>query len=287
MSGGHAYSPVPQSGGYIGNSGVVVSAAGPRVMAGDYLRLRAITYDSTGQITVNYRLQTLPNYEIVTGTLVMDFSGTGAQTAVVKSLAEGWIIGFDAFISSGTISPGEVTATVDVVQSSGSVATPVMCLASGELTNTKSLGINSYPAQSAVSQGAVGTPTMATIAAPGAGNEFSVTVPSGQAWQLWAIRGLLTASATAASREVSFRLDNGTTKMWRACSGVTHTANQAIEYSGGGSTPQAAPSIAAARVVPLPPIVLPAGGIISSQTSNIQAGDAWTELTYCYSLWYV
>lgn len=126
------------------NLGLVRSAAGPYVEAGDSLRLRATTTDASGVLTVNYRMFSLANNAMVSGTFAMTFSGTGVQTAVSKPLTEGWLIGFIVFVSSGTITDGEVQASVDIIQGEGSAAFPVMNLGSGEISNIRSLGLNAY-----------------------------------------------------------------------------------------------------------------------------------------------
>lgn len=116
---------------------------GPRVYAGDFLRLNATTTDATGVLNLNGRLLTL-NHETVPLTLSMTFSGTGDQTAVITPLADGWIVGFTVYRVSGTLTDGEVQASVDVIQASGTGATPVMTLASGEITNIRRLGLWGY-----------------------------------------------------------------------------------------------------------------------------------------------
>lgn len=119
------------------------SAPGPRVMAGDWLRLNAITTDATGVLALNGRMMTLEGV-IFPLSLSMPFSGTGVQTPVVVPLTDGWIMGFSVHIASGTITDGEVQASVDVVQSTGTPGTVVMSLASGEVTNVRRLGLNGY-----------------------------------------------------------------------------------------------------------------------------------------------
>lgn len=130
-------------GGALASYSALGSAPGPRVMAGDYLRLNATTTDATGVLALNGRMMTLEGV-IFPLALQLTFSGTGDQTSVAIPLTDGWIMGFSVYVISGTITDGEVQASVDVTQGTGTPGTIVMSLASGEVTNVRRLGLNGY-----------------------------------------------------------------------------------------------------------------------------------------------
>ena len=115
----------------------------PRIFRGDFIRLRATTTDATGQLTLAGRIHTGDD-ETAPFILTLTFSGTGVQTATTAPLADGYLTGFSVYVSSGTITDGEVQASVDIMQGSGTGATVVATLASGEVTNVRSLGLNGY-----------------------------------------------------------------------------------------------------------------------------------------------
>ena len=115
----------------------------PRVFRGDFIRLRATTTDTTGELTLAGRIHTHDD-KTATFDTTLTFAGTGVQTAVTLPLADGYLTGFSVYVSSGTITDGEVQASVDVMQGSGNSATVVATLASGEVTNVRSLGLNGY-----------------------------------------------------------------------------------------------------------------------------------------------
>lgn len=115
----------------------------PRVFAGDRIRLRATTTNATGTLVLGGRIHTFED-EVTPFNTTLTFSGTGVQTAVTSPLWHGYVIGLTVYVSSGTITDGQVQASVDIVQGDGSSATPVATIASGEITNVRSIGLNGY-----------------------------------------------------------------------------------------------------------------------------------------------
>lgn len=131
------------AGGSLRLLGTVPATSGPFVRNGDFLRLNLTSTDASATVTMSGRLLTMSG-ELVPFTQNMVVTGAGDQTAVVTPLTDGWITGFIVFVAAGTITSGEISASVDVVQGSGTGLTRMMCLASGEITNTKSLGLGAF-----------------------------------------------------------------------------------------------------------------------------------------------
>lgn len=259
------------------------TAPGPFVMNGDVLVLSLTTSDATGSVNFNGRLLRLDG-EIVPWSETLTFSGTGTQTEKVTPLAAGWIIGFDVSRASGTLSNGEVTASVHLARNTGSLLQKMACLASGEITDIRSLGLWGYTYGLAASSTAAPDIQTDTIADPSAGAELTVTVPAAEVWELQSFRAVLTTNATVANREVSLRINNGTTTFFCSSSTTNQTAGTARGYTYSDFGSPWTGSLAATFMFPLPRIMVGAGYEIFTLTSNIQAGDQWSAAVVNYRL---
>jgi hypothetical protein len=277
--------PTPQSHNYQPSISTLASSPGPFVRGGDQIRLNATTTDSSGELTLAYRFLTKANEEIVTGRLTMTFSGTGVQTAITTPLAEGWIIGFAVYVSSGTITDGEVQASVDVIQGNGNSASVVMCLASGEVTNIRQLGLGAYNTIGGVVTITSPTVTTDTAASPAAGAEFTITVPASEVWDFYSLNARFVSSGSAGNREPSFAIKDGTNTIYRASINAYQIASRDFRYSFARNVPLT--SHAGTNniwTVPCPPIRLAAGYTIGSVTGGILVGDQWSGIAICYGL---
>jgi hypothetical protein len=119
-------------------------------------------------------------------------------------------------------------------------------------------------------------PKIVTGADPAAGQEFSVTVPTGEVWEVLSLEATLVTNATAASRYVQIIIDNGTTEFARVGSPVAQAASQTILYTASplvGAMPSSAPSNA--MVMNLPVQLLLPGYRVRSVTASLQTGDNW------------
>lgn len=265
--------PVP--GGDLRNYSELRTAPGPYVMNGDFLRLNASSTDASATLQLNGRLLTVQG-EIVPFNTTMSITGTGNQTAVPVPLVDGWIIGFDAFVSAGTITDGEVVASVDVVQGSGTGLTRVMNLASGEITNTRSLGLGAYlingPATTAVA------PTLGVSSVDGLnpGDQATWIVTAGQYWQIQGFTGQLVTSGTVATRRVSISINDGSNLVAFSSAEITQLLSLTRLYYANINTNPAATINNTSIVFVLPNILCGPSYQISTQVQNMQAGDQWS-----------
>ena len=273
-------SPLEYGGDYRQFPGVV-QAAGPRVQNGDWLTLTLTTSDATGSVQINGRILTDVG-EIVPFTALMTFSGTGTQTAVVARLGGGWLQGFDVHRVSGTLTDGEVIAAVHLGTGELAAARYECCLASGEVTDIRSLGLGAFLAQGTGS-GATTQPTIVTAtAAPAAGSNFTFTVTAAQVWEIFGVRALLTTSATVATRTYSVMIDDGTNVILRHEAALSQAASLAYGYSSNAVGALWTPITNNVYLVPIPPLMLAAGSRVRSNVTNIQAGDVLSECVILY-----
>jgi hypothetical protein len=129
--------------GSYGAVSTLATAAGPVVQNGDLIQLLVTSTDASATIRFEGRLLTLDG-EINPWLQDMIITGAGVQTPINVPLTNGWIIGFSVYVHTGTITVDEVEASVHVIRNTGNLVNRVMCLASGDLTNAKSLGLGAF-----------------------------------------------------------------------------------------------------------------------------------------------
>ena len=258
-----------------------VTAPGPYVQDGDVLILSVTTTDSSGSLNFNGRLLRLDG-EIVPWNETLTFSGTGTQTDKITPLVAGFIIGFDVSRASGTLTDGEVNASVHIGRNTGSLQQKLVCLASGEITNIRSLGLYNYTYGLAATSTALPTIVTAGIADPAAGVELTVTVPASTVWELQGFRAIFTTSATVATREVSLQLDDGTNTFYKAVASGTQTASLARGYNFTDSGSSYQSTGGGNFMVGIGRPMIGAGYRLSTSVSNLQATDAWTACFFNY-----
>lgn len=132
--------------------------------------------------------------------------------------------------------------------------------------------------------------TLQTItgAAPAAGSQWSLVVPTGESWEIVSARAQLVTSATVAARQTSLAIDNpsGTT-VYRFTSTPSQAASQTWAYTwstAGIDTANRSGEVASA----IPPQLIVGAGYTIRPTFNsgFQADDQWgipTALVYRYA----
>lgn len=138
-----------------------------------------------------------------------------------------------------------------------------------------------YPKQVAPPEmGSRVTYKVVTVANPGAGLEWTATVPAGKMWEVLAINWTFTPDATVGNRYSKLRTSDGTTEMSIIRASNVLATGTAYDMMYGNSS-SVSGSAAGLIMTQWKPIVLPTGGYIKSQTVSIQAGDAHTNI-YLY-----
>ena len=111
------------------------------------------------------------------------------------------------------------------------------------------------------------------LPAPATGAEWTMTVPSGQFWQILAVTAEIVASAVATNRVANLFVKTSTTTIYVATTPAAITASQTafVSWFIGSS----AFSNGTRQTAPMPDIILPPGTIVQSSTDNLDTGDAW------------
>jgi hypothetical protein len=116
----------------------------------------------------------------------------------------------------------------------------------------------------------------ATGADPAAGEEFSITVPGRAVWEIIAVRVVLVASASAATRAVKLQLDDGTNTFASLNVNDGITANETIALTWGRGLVLDDNFVGQIQsVLPDPTIMLP-GWRIRSVTGSLNSGDNYS-----------
>jgi hypothetical protein len=236
----------------------------------DHLRITTFNAAAGVELAIEGRYLDLDGRLVPSGGRHVPNTDRTAASTLIR-LGEGWLLDVTVRASAGTPRRGQCFALLELVRGFTGAVVPVALLSQGYVTDTARFG---WP-QSIVQHSTEGRGVIRAITGtdPAAGVEISETVPTNARWELLAIGFALVTDATAANREVTLTLDNGTSVYTRSPSRVNHTASLTRTYSAFQS-----PSLAAVTTDPtlnlqLPRLVLSDGHRIRTATSNLQAGD--------------
>lgn len=182
----------------------------------------------------------------------------------------------DVPISVTTIVRGEDSFTNEELVSIHLRAneTRVMLLCQGYIS---SVGSISWPAQpQLIPLQRSGKYHTISGANPAANAEWSITIPATQWWLVRAIRATLVTDANAANRRVALSIDDNGGLVQLIGSAATQVASQTTIYNWAPGNVVIDDQVGLRQYAPLPNgLLLPAGTVISSVTTNRQAGDDW------------
>lgn len=120
-----------------------------------------------------------------------------------------------------------------------------------------------------------------TLANPAAGADFSIVVPGGQVWRLWAVRATLAASAAAGTRDPKLTIDDQTTTAIGYPAGVTTAANGTTTYQWINAYPTlSATAEGALAAVPIVDLPLQPGWRVRAVTGAIDVADQWSAISF-------
>jgi len=195
---------------------------------------------------------------------------------------------FEAEINRGAYNMHQgVTLIKQYLEPSGHLSWPIGNVASGKVDGQGYYRIISTTCT-------VGTCSAGTFADSsgttlGAGEDWVLTVPAKTHWKFIGARGVFTTSATVATRQVQFGLDDGVTTFYSIWSTGSQAASLTHVYNlaGIGSNFTITPAAGAIQdYVTIPSGTrLTAGWRIRPITTAIQAGDVWSALTVIVEEW--
>lgn len=199
-----------------------------------------------------------------------------AQQFDIK-MAEGFLLSVQ--LAGGVVFRGQVYGQISLVRGIGSAFSQTWILSHGYITTKAPVG---WPnPRNDVPQARPGLISNTPVTNPGAGNDFTFTVPgaNGCRSRVIGVCGLLTTSAVAGNRQTSLLFQSGGSTLYRVVVGATQAASLAIRYSWGAGGPTQT-VVAANNIATGLPVewLLEPNQTISSATAGLDAGDAWSQI---------
>jgi hypothetical protein len=248
-----------------------------------YLRnedtVRLSTFSSSAGLTVSLRGVIVGlGGDPKTFTLDVVTDATRARKSVTARLGPGFVLYGAISVSGGSPNPGDVYATVEALVSDGIAGLPIALLASGSPTTGSAVPFSGQ-AQAAANVPRATTREI-TVANPGAGVDWTTTVPAGVLWQVQSIIATMTTSATVANRVLQYTADDSATVVARTATSTNQSASTTGVLSASvglqnvanfpGSTLFASTGLWSDTLLP--------AFRIASNTINIQAADQWSAI---------
>jgi len=176
-----------------------------------------------------------------------------------------WVSVVDA---NGTIEKGNVWVKVDLAVNNDNV----FGLTAGYVYGIQTI---SYPmAKMLPADPTNGQLTIAQSTNPAAGAEWSITVPLGEMWEILAIRFSLVTAATVGNRVVHIIAQVAGQTAYELISNTTQIISQNKTYTAMAGFTANSSADDNDIIIPMSTgIFIPQGDILSSQTTNLAAGD--------------
>jgi len=154
----------------------------------------------TARVSRTQLQRLLPSGRIQTDTFPFTHTGSGTPESTIVALSESFILSINVDLSGTNTRRGELFYQLQILRSTGPPAPLVQTLLQNYLTTTQTI---SYPLSRILDpyEGPARTVTQ-TPAVPGAGAEWTITVPANQRWRVRAIRMTLVTAAAGVARRV-------------------------------------------------------------------------------------
>lgn len=242
--------------------------------------IRVTSYNAAAGVTLACRGRVLTCDEGVKPSADTQTPNTDrtAKTTIVRT-AEGWLLGGQVFVTAGAPLVGQCFVVVELVQGESTAALALQTLAAGYVTAKQPLNWPGQPIGNSLD----GAGALRAIAGttPGAGTEFTETVPTGARWELLAFNATLVTAAAVANRVPIIIIDDGANLLWDYITPGNETAS--LSWTNNWA-PGVNPVFTAANntfVGPLPiGLRLLAGHRIRSLTVAIQGADQYASPKY-------
>lgn len=239
-------------------------------------QLQVTTFANTAgySLTINLRIL-LPSGIILP--MVLSTQPTSNRAAFTQrfQLAEGYLLSLTATASAGVSLQQYLYAVVGIARAPFGTQSQYDVLVSDYVG---ALNPISYP-QSALRRSTDGAGVVVSFnqAAPAAGADLVVTVPTGARWRLQTFRATLTAAVAVSNRLVHIVTDDGANILMDSPSNFTQVASIVNTYSAFDSAPYLNVPFDLTTLLPLASNqMLRQGSRIRTLTTGIQAADQWS-----------
>lgn len=189
-------------------------------------------------------------------------------------LGDGYLLNLSAVASAGAPLIGQTYIMIQIIRGFLGATTLLGCLLGGYVTESQHLGYPGSPIESSISGG--GAPRVVSGTDPGAGLEWSETVPTGARWEIDTVRATLITAAFVTTRVVNLSITTTAVQNWIGTSVRVQAQSLTYTYFWAGNTQEQAGGAFPNVNNQLPsPNLLIAGAVIGSQTLNLNAADDW------------
>lgn len=248
--------------------------------------LRVNAWCSVAGVTLGlrYRFMRAADGEVVDSAEQLVPTSNRVVTTTDLQLSVGWPLTLELFALGGTPTIGQCFVQVQIVRGRGPAAAVFATILQGYITATNALAWPGSPLEKALD--GPGALRSITGTNPGAGNEFSETVPAGVRWQLESFRYQFVTAVAVANRQSGILVDDGALNLFYAGGDVVQAASLTLLFSySQGFTPFGTnPNNAISRSLPSPNFLSP-GFRIRSQTVAIQPADVYSVIQYLVREW--
>jgi hypothetical protein len=261
------------------------------VLIGDSFLKFTIVSSIAGTFHMNYEIRTASGvYKYGQEELVVSAAQALARTqiSVLSTLMPGVLSKVRVSTLSGAPMRGQTFVTVELQKSNDLLPQASEILISNYVTRFAAV---SFPGSAVIaSTDGAGFPYTLAVANPGAGSDFTLSIPVNTLWQLTGIIATLTTSAGVANRQTQFSLKAGTGSV-TMLTGLSPVMTAGLIYNFVVS-PTVNPSMNNQPVAQFNwyltqpfPFPMSAGGGIQSITTGIQAGDQWSGIGFNVTEW--
>ena len=249
----------------------------------DVIDVRWVTPNSGNPLTVNYRILR-PDQTILYAQQALPSNIFASFQVFTIQVAEGFLLSFAITQANASSEQGYSYATACVRHGQAGVTNSQMLLVAGYIDQTVPISWP-YGLQQRPTDG-LGVLKNATISAPAAGAELSISSPNFTRWQILAVRATLTTALAAANRQVQLQLLNVATVMWESTPGPIQAATLAWDYTFAsfGYAPINTLNKVSSHMSDA--LMISSGNKIQSLTTNLQAADQWSSASILVREWY-
>jgi hypothetical protein len=246
--------------------------------------VKSVQGSAGGPITFAARIQ-LADGRITAQRVQILPAANGSAVTATMNLYEGWLIGVTAMNPSASVVRGMTYCVAQLQRRAGPDVTAAQVL------------LGDYLASGATVMGAPGAEVRDSIdgpganltvvnSAPGAGNNFTYTVPANLTQRLRTLAVSLTTSATVASRQMVLTITDGVNTLWKESCLATQAASLTYAYQYAERySPTTSALTNLTLDCSLPEFVLRPGYTVGSSLGSIQAGDAFTSQILAVEQW--
>ncbi len=126
------------------------------------------------------------------------------------------------------------------------------------------------------------------VTSPGAGVDWSYTIPGGTRVRISSFFGVLTTSAVAGNRIVRVQILQGSFLVWQSAAGIVIPATTACSVSGAPGANITATDPTTANISLPDPTILNSNGTpsrINVNTAGLLGGDQWSAIAVHFEMW--